>query len=150
MVANGGPAQGLPGASTIVARATAFVNLATGGRMAPDDFVASHGRHVLGVAGVGNPNRFQSTLAALGLSPLMRTFPDHHRFVAADLDAAEDSVVVVTEKDAEKIKHLHGLGANCFYLEIEMEFAEPVDEFLEDLLRSRAVDLRESVVAVES
>ena len=151
VVANGGSAEAVPDASTIVARATAFVNVATGNRMAPDDFVAGHGRHVLGVAGVGNPNRFQSTLAALGLSPLMRTFPDHHRFAAADLDAGEGTVVVVTEKDAEKIKHLDGLGANCFYLEIEMEFAEPVDEFLEDLLRSRGVDLRDAtVVAVES
>ena len=151
VVSNGEAAEAVPAASTIVARATAFVNLATGSRMAPDDFVACHGRHVLGVAGVGNPDRFRSTLAAIGLSPPMRTFPDHHRFAAADLDAGKDTVVVVTEKDAERIKHLHGLGANCFYLEIEMEFAEAVDEFLEELLRSRGVDLRDTtVVAVES
>ena len=151
VVTNGGPAEAVAAASTIVARARAFVNLATGSRVAPDDFAASHPRHVLAVAGVGNPNRFRSTLAALGLSPLMRTFPDHHRFVAADLEAGEDTVVVVTEKDAEKIKHLHGLGANCFYLEIEMEFADPVDDFLEDLLRSRGVTLGErTALTVES
>lgn len=151
VVANGEPTQAVPGASTIVAKATAFVNLATGRRMTPDAFIGCHGRNVLGVAGVGNPNRFQSTLSTVGLSPVMRTFPDHHRFVTADVAAGDDTVVVVTEKDAEKIKHLDGLGNNCWYLEIEMEFAEPVDDFLEHLLRSRGVSLRDTtVVAVES
>ena len=151
VVANGGPCAAAPAASTIVARATAFVNLATGRRLAPDDFIACHGRSVLAVAGVGNPNRFQSTLAAVGLSPTMRTFPDHHRFGNADLDAGDGTAVVVTEKDAEKIKHLDGLGDHCWYLEIEMEFAEPVDAFLEDLLRSRGMTLREAtLVPVES
>lgn len=151
VVANGEPTDAAPGASTIVARATAFVNLATGRRMAPDGFAARHGRNVLAVAGVGNPNRFQSTLGTVGLSPLMRTFPDHHRFTTADLDAGEDTVVVVTEKDAEKIKHLDGLGENCWYLEIEMQFDESVDGFLEDLLRSRGVTLRDpAVVSVDA
>ena len=146
VVANGDSTDAAPGASTIVAKATAFVNLATGRRMAPDGFAARHGRNVLAVAGVGNPNRFQSTLGTVGLSPLMRTFPDHHRFTTADLDAGEDTVVVVTEKDAEKIKHLDGLGDNCWYLEIEMQFDESVDGFLEDLLRSRGVTLRDTAV----
>ena len=151
VVTNGKAPKSLPGASTIVARATAFVQLRTGRRVAPDAFTACHGCNVLGVAGVGNPNRFQSTLSALGISPLMRTFPDHHRFVAADLVADEDTAVVVTEKDAEKIKHLEGLGDNCWYVEIEMEFAEPVDELLADLLGSRGVTLRDpTAVSIES
>ena len=151
VVANGEPCAAAPAASTIIARATAFVNLATGMRVAPDDFIARHGGSVLAVAGVGNPKRFQATLASIGLSPLMRTFPDHHRFGINDLEAGEGTAVVVTEKDAEKIKHLDGLGDHCWYLEIQMEFAEPVDEFLEDLLRSRGVTLPDSTrVAVES
>ena len=151
VVSNGEPTDAAPGASTIVAKATALVNLATGSRLAPCDFAARHGRNVLGVAGVGNPDRFRSTLRTLGLAPLMRTFPDHHRFTAADLEAGEDTVVVVTEKDAEKIKHLHAVGDNCWYLEIDMEFDEPVDDFLENLLRSRGVALCDaSAVAVES
>ena len=151
VVANGEPCTAVPAASKIVAKATAFVNMRTGTRLVPGDFIACHGRSVLAVAGVGNPQRFQSTLASIGLSPLMRTFPDHHRFGIADLEAGEGTAVVVTEKDAEKIKHLDGLRDNCWYLEIQMEFAEPVDDFLEGLLRSRGVDLRDAaVVAVES
>ncbi|MCY3621980.1 MAG: lipid A export permease/ATP-binding protein MsbA [Gammaproteobacteria bacterium] len=139
VVANGETSAAVPAASKIVAKATAFVNMGTGTRLVPGDFAACHGRSVLAVAGVGNPERFQSTLAAIGVSPVMRTFPDHHRFGIADLEAGEGSAVVVTEKDAEKIKHLDGLRDNCWYLEIQMEFAEPVDEFLEDLLRTRGV-----------
>ena len=139
VVANGEPSAAVPSAATIMARATAFVNLTTGRRLAPAAFMACHGGSVLAVAGVGNPKRFQSTLASIGLSPLLRTFPDHHRFVNADLEAGDGTAVVVTEKDAEKIKHLDGLRDNCWYLEIQMEFAEPVDEFLEDLLRARGV-----------
>lgn len=147
VVANGEPSVDAPAASTIIARAVAFVNVATGARKAPDDFVACHGHNVLAVAGVGNPNRFQATLSSVGLAPLMRTFPDHHRFVNADLEAGEGTSVVVTEKDAEKIKHLHGVGDNCWYLEIEMDFPEPVDDFLENLLRSRGVSFRDTVAA---
>ena len=144
VVANGEPCAAAPAASTIVARATAFVNLATGRRLAPVDFVARHGRSVLAVAGVGNPKRFQATLASVGLSPPMRTFPDHHRFGITDLEAGEGTAVVATEKDAEKIKHLDGLRDTCWYLEIRMEFAEPVDGFLEHLLRCRGVALRDA------
>ena len=139
VVANGEPGDAVAAAATILARATAFVNLTTGRRLAPGAFIACHGDSVLAVAGVGNPKRFQSTMASIGLSPVLRTFPDHHRFVNADLEAGEGTAVVVTEKDAEKIKHLDGLRDNCWYLEIQMEFAEPVDDFLEDLLRSRGV-----------
>ena len=151
VVSNGATSAAAPAASTIVAKACAFVNVTTGRRLAPDEFVARHGEGVLAVAGVGNPQRFQATLASIGLSPPMRTFADHHRFGNADLEAGEGTAVVVTEKDAEKIKHLDGLRDNCWYLEIQMEFAEPVDGFLEDLLRSRGVDLRDATVAaVES
>ena len=148
VVANGETSDAAPGASTVVARATAFVNLTTGKRLPPDDFIAHHGRNVLAVAGVGNPARFQSTLASIGLVPLVRTFPDHHRFVVDDLEAGEATAVVVTEKDAEKIKDLNGIADNCWYLEIEMEFAEPVDGFLEELFRSRGLPLRGSAAAI--
>ena len=141
VVANGEATEAAPEAPTIVARATAFVNLGTGKRLAPTDFIGHHGRAVLAVAGVGNPDRFHATLAAIGLSPVMRTFPDHHGFVDADLEAGEGTAVVVTEKDAERIKDLRGVGDNRWYLEIEMDFTEPVDAFLENLLRSRGVRL---------
>ena len=139
VVANGAPTELAPNASTIAARARAFVNLATGKRLAPATFVARHGNTVLAVSGIGNPDRFESTLFDVGLSPAVRVFPDHHRYVLADLAAQTGVAVVVTEKDAEKIKDLDGIGDDCWYLEIEMCFVEPVDGLLEELLRSHDV-----------
>ena len=147
IVANGEPTRDAPAASTMVARATGFVNLATGERLDPDTFVKGKGNNVLAVAGVGNPERFRSTLAEVGLAPVMRTFPDHHRFAAADLAAGEGAAVVVTEKDAEKIKHLGEVGDHCWYLEIEMDFCEPVDELLLGLLRRHGVAIRRPATA---
>jgi tetraacyldisaccharide 4'-kinase len=62
------------------------------------------GRKVHAVAGIGDPNRFFLHLAKLGLEPLPHPFPDHHPFTAADLDFAGEAPVLMTEKDAVKLR----------------------------------------------
>jgi len=57
--------------------------------------------HVAAVAGIGHPERFFDTLRELDITHKPYVFPDHHRFVAADLDMPE-RVCVMTEKDAVK------------------------------------------------
>ena len=54
------------------------------------------------VAGIGNPQRFFSTLRALGYTITERVLPDHHAFSPADITFADDAPVVITEKDAVK------------------------------------------------
>jgi len=56
------------------------------------------------VAGIGDPNRFFLHLARLGLKPLPHPFPDHHPFVPADLDFGDERPVLMTEKDAVKLR----------------------------------------------
>ena len=51
------------------------------------------------------------------------------------------------EKDAEKIKDLGEVGDHCWYLEIEMDFCEPVDELLLGLLRRHGVAIRRPATA---
>ena len=129
VVANGVAAGLAERESVMVAHATAVVNVATGARLDPGDFAARH-RTVAAVAGIGNPERFRATLLALDLVVVtLRAFPDHHRFQRSDVAADDDAAVVVTEKDAEKIKVLPDV-AHCWYLEIEMRFVEPVDDRL--------------------
>ena len=142
VVANGQPTGLREDESVMVAAATAFVNLATGERLSPTQF-AARGQAVTAVAGVGNPARFAATLAGAGVDATLRAFPDHHRFTAADLTVADGVDVVVTEKDAEKIKPLHP-GANCWYLEIDMCFTTPVEDRLRQLFArcGVAVDAR--------
>ncbi len=59
---------------------------------------------VAAVAGIGEPAQFFAMLRAQGLDVEARAFEDHHRFTSADLDFAQRSVVLMTEKDAVKIR----------------------------------------------
>jgi tetraacyldisaccharide 4'-kinase len=63
------------------------------------------GQKVHAVAGIGDPNRFFLHLARLGLKPLPHPFPDHHPFTPGDLEFAAGQPVVMTEKDAVKLRH---------------------------------------------
>ena len=56
------------------------------------------------VAGIGDPNRFFLHLARLGMKVLPHPFPDHHPFTPRDLEFAGDAPVVMTEKDAVKLR----------------------------------------------
>ena len=62
------------------------------------------GQKVHAVAGIGDPNRFFLHLARLGLKPLPHPFPDHHPFRPEDLEFGDDAPVMLTEKDAVKLR----------------------------------------------
>ncbi|MGE5539851.1 MAG: tetraacyldisaccharide 4'-kinase [Gemmatimonas sp.] len=77
-------------------------------RLEPDPAAANglKGARVVAFAGIGRPGKFFATLAACGAEIVgERSFPDHHRFTAADLaalfGAAEraSARLVTTEKD---------------------------------------------------
>ena len=137
VIANGTRTGLVEDESVMVAEATAFVNVGTGERLSVADF-AGRRNPLAAVAGIGNPRRFEATLASIGIGVPVRDFPDHHRFCAADLDVADGTTIVVTEKDAEKIRPL-GAVSHCWYLEIDMRFVEAVDERLCELLSSKGV-----------
>jgi tetraacyldisaccharide 4'-kinase len=63
-------------------------------------------RKVLAFAGIGNPDKFFATLAEAGIEVAERSsFPDHHRYTAADAQAllaraqAQNLMLITTEKD---------------------------------------------------
>jgi len=62
------------------------------------------GERVHAVAGIGDPDRFFLHLTARGLQVVPHPFPDHHPFVAADLEFGDGAPVLMTEKDAVKCK----------------------------------------------
>ncbi|NLF53326.1 MAG: tetraacyldisaccharide 4'-kinase [Thauera phenolivorans] len=78
----------------------AFRSLTVPDRLLPAAALA--GRRVHAVAGIGRPQRFFDQLASLGLDVVPHPFPDHHRFVAADLDFGGAQPIVMTSKDAVK------------------------------------------------
>jgi tetraacyldisaccharide 4'-kinase len=74
----------------------------------PASAFAGHGVHA--VAGIGDPNRFFLHLMKLGIQPIPHAFPDHHPFTLRDLEFGGDAPIVMTEKDAVKLRrapHAH-------------------------------------------
>ncbi|MDE0714486.1 MAG: tetraacyldisaccharide 4'-kinase, partial [Gammaproteobacteria bacterium] len=63
------------------------------------------------VAGIGNPERFFRHLEGAGLAVVRHAFPDHHTYTESDFGfAGDDSVILMTEKDAVKCDHLDIAG----------------------------------------
>jgi tetraacyldisaccharide 4'-kinase len=62
------------------------------------------GEKVHAVAGIGNPNRFFLHLAKLGVRVMPHPFPDHHRFIPEELAFGDGAEVLMTEKDAVKLR----------------------------------------------
>ncbi|HUQ74382.1 MAG TPA: tetraacyldisaccharide 4'-kinase [Burkholderiales bacterium] len=62
------------------------------------------GQKVHAVAGIGEPNRFFLHLTRLGLKVVPHPFPDHHPFAPRDLEFGDDAPVLMTEKDAVKLR----------------------------------------------
>ncbi len=82
------------------------------GRLEPDrdTLAALTGRKVLAFAGIADPEKFFSTVAAAGVAMAARaSFPDHHRYTAGEAAALiaradEDGLVLLTtEKDLARL-----------------------------------------------
>jgi tetraacyldisaccharide 4'-kinase len=79
------------------------------------------GREVELASAIGNPRAFEADVRALGARVLdHRVFPDHHRYVASDLEGlgSNGRTLVTTAKDAVK---LEPLGVAFEALEVELE-----------------------------
>jgi tetraacyldisaccharide 4'-kinase len=62
------------------------------------------GQKVHAAAGIGDPNRFFLHLGAAGVKVIPHPFPDHHPFSARDLEFGDGLPVILTEKDAVKLR----------------------------------------------
>jgi tetraacyldisaccharide 4'-kinase len=65
---------------------------------------AWRGQKVHAVAGIGNPSRFFIHVGKLGPKVVPHPFPDHHRFVPEELEFGDEAPVLMTEKDAVKLR----------------------------------------------
>ncbi|MHB1677500.1 MAG: tetraacyldisaccharide 4'-kinase [Sulfuriferula sp.] len=59
-----------------------------------------HGKTLHAIAGIGHPQRFFDQLKTLGLNFVAHAFPDHHKYLAHELNFA--GLIIMTEKDAVK------------------------------------------------
>jgi tetraacyldisaccharide 4'-kinase len=130
VVVNGGRPE--PGEFVMTLRDQALVRLSDGSTR-PADSV--RGETVHAVAGIGSPQRFFSQLERLGAHVIRHAFPDHHPFVATDLDFASDGrSLIMTEKDAVKCRSF--ADERCWYLAVaaepEMAFAARLQALLRE------------------
>lgn len=76
-------------------------NLMTGESHGPEWL---QGRDCQALAGIGNPQRFFDQLKALGATVEGRAFADHHRYTEQDIATADERPLLMTDKDAVKIR----------------------------------------------
>jgi tetraacyldisaccharide 4'-kinase len=65
---------------------------------------AWRGQKVHAVAGIGNPSRFFVHVGRAGPKVVPHPFPDHHRFIPEELEFGDEAPVLMTEKDAVKLR----------------------------------------------
>ena len=94
-----------------------------------EEVTLQEGETIHAVAGIGNPQRFFTTLRKRGLQVIEHVFPDHYAFQAENICFKDNYKVVMTEKDAIKCKRLAKDG--YVYLEVR---AKLTTEFLVDLV----------------
>jgi len=98
------------------------------------------GQRVHAVAGIGEPNRFFLHLAKLGIQAIPHPFPDHHPFTPRDLDFGDEAPVLMTEKDAVKLRR--AARANWWVLpvtaQVDAAFGDWLTRRLDGFRRSKA------------
>lgn len=120
VVVNGQQSPRLPVAALAMQlEPSGLVSLSTGEKHDPD--ALGSGNTVHGVAGIGNPARFFETLRQLGYQVIEHKFADHHRFQLTELMFGDTIPVVMTEKDAVKVRQLNPslVHDNFWFLEVE-------------------------------
>ncbi len=118
-------------------KATQFINLSSGETVDAVQWARGlkqgpSGQPVHAVAGIGNPERFRDTLAALGLKPQLHRFPDHHAFTISDLKFDDDWPVVMTAKDAVKCESFN--DSRHWLLEVEAQIPAGMLKIIKDKL----------------
>lgn len=71
-------------------------------------------KNVHALAGIGNPQRFFTTLSQQGYQFEPHVFADHHAFVESDIQFADQKPVLMTEKDAVKCLHFSNLQRHWY------------------------------------
>lgn len=93
-----------------------FRHLASNRSIAAKDWAQSRSVHA--VAAIGNPERFRVTLESLGLAVTLHGKDDHQALVPADLIFDDEQPVIITAKDAVKLRGIP--RDNLWVLDVEI------------------------------
>ena len=90
-------------------------------------------KKVHAVTGIGNPQRFFSSLEQQGLDVIRHSFPDHYNFKQSDFNFNDDLDILMTEKDAVKCRNF--ATDKFWYLPVEAEIDASFDTQVLKLLK---------------
>ncbi len=93
------------------------------------------GQAVYALAGIGLPHVFFEGLEKAGLSIQSFAFSDHHRFQEQDIQALQDRPILVTHKDAVKLRGF--ASDNIWVVPLELELSDDLQYHLNHLLESK-------------
>lgn len=150
IVSNGGFRVDVPYDQIMMTLETvAFMNLVTSDICNIDQWNRSKVVHA--VAGIGNPDRFFDTLRELGFEVIEHAYNDHHGYHLGDISFGDSLPVVMTEKDAIKVRLLNPglLHDDFWYLKVDVNIE---NRFFEEILGrlGQAVDSLEDDTLVEA
>lgn len=74
------------------------------------------------VAGIAEPNKFFQLLQQNQLTIIPHIFPDHHQFLPAELEFADDLPIIMTEKDAVKCLKFANEKFWCLPIEVKLSY----------------------------
>ena len=94
-----------------------------------------HGKQVHALAGIGFPEIFFASLAQMGVEVIEHEYPDHYEFSARELNLKPELPILVTHKDAVKLKGI--ARDNVWVVPLQLELDEELNNQILSLLESR-------------
>jgi tetraacyldisaccharide 4'-kinase len=117
-----------------LAGAVALSDWWQGAAPSPGQLLALRGRKVLAVAGMAAPQRFFAMLRDAGLAIDEMPLPDHHDFAALPWPAGTADVVL-TEKDAVKLRSRPDMAARVWVVTLDFQLPEDFTQAVLENLR---------------
>jgi subfamily B ATP-binding cassette protein MsbA len=93
------------------------------------------GKQVHALAGIGFPEIFFASLAQMGIDVIEHEYPDHHEFSARELNLTPELPILVTHKDAVKLKAI--ARDNVWVVPLHIELGEELSNEVIQLLEKR-------------
>jgi len=111
--------------------ATEVIQISSRKKLTISDFLAQYTR-VNAVAGIGDPQRFFTTLTSLAfMLDKTEAYVDHHQFILDDFTQFSDNIpLLMTEKDAVKCAEF--AQEHWWYLPVDASFSEQEQQVIND------------------
>lgn len=91
-------------------------------------------QRVHAMAGLGNPQRFFDSLQRHGLDIIEHTMPDHHHYTETDLQFNDGLAILMTTKDAVKVRELDIKMSPVYEVCVEPKLDEDLQNALDRLI----------------